>query len=530
MSTIVPGVRARVARAPVLWAAALLVALGVLALTLRVTLPRPSAVPHGDALWRVEVSIGGEAEAPARVLSISPPWDTPSARVVSQSLRHLGMRQRRRVAPGRMREIELLSTLPGRLAVSAEFVVHVSASERSPPRAKVTLSADRREQLTTPAFALTRERLDEAFGGESLEPALDELFQFVLVAVALDAGGAEQPPDVLHEGQGTALGKTRLFVDANRVLARPARIVTGLVLRDPGPATPHYWAEVLVDGRWLAYDVVRGYAGALPASYLPLRREGESILQGEPGIEARATFELHRETPLPGIGPEAREHWLDAFDLLRLPPAVREMLALLLLLPFGALITALATRLVGVRTYGTFTPSLIAMALVYADWVPTLVLVLVVGAIGIAGRSMLPPKVVKVLRLGIVFTIVALSMALAVSVLDMRDYDAADLVVLLPIVILTGLVDRFYTVADESGLRTALIRLAWTLVVACVCLGLFVHKQVGEMAVAFPEVHFFTLAAIVALMRFRGVTLLDRLGLGWLKEAQRPRPRSGGAR
>ena len=61
-------------------------------------------------------------------------------------------------------------------------------------------------------------------------------------------------------------------------------------------------------------------------------------------------------------------HPLDIFDLRRLPIELHEVLKVILLLPLGALVTAIVRTIVGLRTFGTFTPTLLALSFVYNDW------------------------------------------------------------------------------------------------------------------------------------------------------------------
>ena len=37
-------------------------------------------------------------------------------------------------------------------------------------------------------------------------------------------------------------------------------------------------------------------------------------------------------------------------------------------MPLGALLTAVLRTIIGIRTFGTFTPTLLALAFVYNDW------------------------------------------------------------------------------------------------------------------------------------------------------------------
>ena len=147
---------------------------------------------------------------------------------------------------------------------------------------------------------------------------------------------------------------------------------------------------------------------------------------------------------------------------------------------------------------------------VYTDWRTATIIFIIVVIIGLGGRSLLPGlKLMQVPRLSVVFTLVALTMALTLSFLDFIHFSPSGLVVLLPLVVLTNIIDRAYTVADESGIRNALLRFGWTVVVAFVCVFIFRWQLPGQFLIAYPELHLITLALIIALGLYDGRKLPD---------------------
>jgi len=109
----------------------------------------------------------------------------------------------------------------------------------------------------------------------------------------------------------------------------------------------------------------------------------------------------------------------DILLLSRLPVGMQETLAILLLLPVGALITAVFRNIVGLQTFGTFTPSLLALSFLYADWRSGLVILAGVFGIGLAGRSLLDRlRPLMVPRLSVVLTMVVVFTAFVVSALN----------------------------------------------------------------------------------------------------------------
>ena len=191
---------------------------------------------------------------------------------------------------------------------------------------------------------------------------------------------------------------------------------------------------------------------------------------------------------------------------------------MLLLLPFGVLITTIFRNLLGVRSYGTFTPTLRALAAVYADWVAAVVLLVIVIALAFTGRTAMPDKLSRIPRLAIMFTFVALSMTLGISLMDYFNLAANEHMVLLPIVILTSLIDRFYSTVDEDGIKLAIRRLIWTVVIGLFCYPALTMESIGGVLLAYPETHFITIAVILLISTYKGKQLSDFPLFSWIKE------------
>ena len=105
-----------------------------------------------------------------------------------------------------------------------------------------------------------------------------------------------------------------------------------------------------------------------------------------------------------------------------LPIDMHEVLALILLLPLGALVTAVVRTIIGLRTFGTFTPTLLALSFVYNDWRTGLLVFLAVMILGFSSRNLLDKlKLLLVPRLGIILTLVVLCIVFSISTLDYSD-------------------------------------------------------------------------------------------------------------
>ena len=294
-------------------------------------------------------------------------------------------------------------------------------------------------------------------------------------------------------------------------LARiPARLVCGFVIRARRRARPHVWVEAYAGRTWVPYDPEYGYAGELPANYLPVRRDAAEIVRAGKDVAVEPVFSIQASAPPAGIAGEGKKSPADILSLSRLPVSMQHTLAVLLLLPAGALITSVWRNLIGLQTFGTFTPSLLALSFVYADLrTGILVFVLVMG-IGLAGRFLLDRlKLLMVPRLSVILTIAVLCVTLSVSVLDYLGLTPSAQAVILPLVIIVMMVERFYIRSEEDGPLAALKLLLWTFVVAGFCTALLRWQALAWFVVRFPEVELLVAAALLLIGRYSGYRLTE---------------------
>jgi len=281
-------------------------------------------------------------------------------------------------------------------------------------------------------------------------------------------------------------------------------------MEESSHAKPHHWVEVLANGHWLSYDPANGFARQLPHNLVPVRRGGEAIVIGDGlrGLEPRFSVVRLPGGP-PGLTAGSRNP-LRILDLTRLPIEMQRVLRVILLMPLGALVTCVFRNLIGIRTSGTFTPTLLALAFAFADWRTGLLVLATVVVLGVATRSSLERlKLLMLPRLSIVLTLVVCLIVFGVSALDYLDWTPGAETVLLPMVILTMIVERFYVTSQEDGPGVALQLLGGTLLVGVFCYLVLRWEAVGRLFLAYPEAHFFTVAVLVLIGRYTGYQLLE---------------------
>jgi transglutaminase-like putative cysteine protease len=503
----------------------------LLFVALRWSLLSEEAAPPGDSVWQLIMQAQFKAPPSPVTLRLQPPLDTTHARIIAQRFVHPGfkLRQSRHKA-----EIVARTTQSGEVTLSGEFTIQVSpVGFWHAPSLITPLSADNRERylrtsgqdaMESPPVARILDYLGQ--GQPDRRQLQDRIFDYVRDKILRDPKQLmDNPVSVLETGRGNAVGRARAMVELCRLKKIPARLVTGFILEEALHARPHVWVEVYDEQHWLPYDPENGYAGELPPDFMPVvRGEGELVAIDTP-LDIQTSYEIAPQIVASGMLGHHERRWYDMLDFTRLPLAARTTLASLLILPLGVLFTTFCRQIIGIRSYGTFTPSLLALAAFYADWITALVLACLVASIGLTGRSLIPGKPSRLPRMTMLATLVAISMALSVSVLDHFQLHPAGTVVLLPIIVLTGLVDRVYTVADEAGVEIALIRLAWTTLIGICCYVIFQQAALGHLLLAYPELHFITLALALLLGGYTGKKLNAHATFHWLAE-----PKTAGAK
>ena len=497
----------------------MLVLLGAGGVALRVYTRHEMQLSPGDTLWRLTYAATFHAKSGAKIRAAIPA-DTVHGRIFRQDLLYSGLTtERMRPVRSQTREIGLAAMNAGKFSLTAHFDIHLS------PRANwranepdVNLSADVRAeylkstkaiQADSPIVLETLDRLrrDPAAPNDMVRRVFDYCVNEIQLAndsAPSDAAAA------IETRSADMLGRAHAMAALCRAAKVPARIVTGFAVAEAAELSPRFWVEVLANGYWEPYDPADGFAGSLPHNFLPVRREGVEIFHGSGVTGLQAKYAAVRLPPSPGTERIGRGQPLEIVDLTRLPLEMHEVLSVILLMPLGALVTAIFRTVIGIRTYGTFTPTLLALSFVYADWRTGLLTFAVVMLLGLTSRTLLDRlKLLMVPRLSVVLTLVALSIIFTVSALDYLNLTPSAQAVLLPMVILTMTVERFYLTAEEDGPAFAMQLLVATILVAFCCYLVLRWDEVGRMLFIYPELHLFTIAVLVLLGRYTGYRLVE---------------------
>ena len=342
---------------------------------------------------------------------------------------------------------------------------------------------------------------------------LRSLFSFAADEVATVASGSDDALLTLSAREGTPVGKSRLLVTLLRAEGVPARTVLGLQLAEGQPPLTTQWVEAWIDGEWVPMSPVDGFFATRAANLLALRTgsltEVETTSVAAIGHRYHALRERLRPEELASMmTPSSR--WLARLSLYRLPVSTQSALRVLLLMPLGALVIAFFRNGFGIATFGTFMPILISLALRQVALLPGLALVAAVLMLGIAGRLVLERMhLLLVPRLGVLLCTVVLSVtcfALLGRETEVRELSVG---VLFPMVILTMLVERFSVTLAEEGMRPALVRAGWSVLVAVAVYPIFHSTTAEHLMFSFPELVIVVMGLLIWVGGYTGYRFTD---------------------
>lgn len=356
--------------------------------------------------------------------------------------------------------------------------------------------------------------------------ALEDLVEEVKKESADVQSFAAEILDHLHESADDASWK--LFMEgvespleharlAQNILAAeqiPSKLVHGIMLRhDVQRAVVHTMLAVWDGDDWLLFDPATGHQGR-PEEFMIWWRgletlasvSGALINDLQISVKKRMTSSLE----LASLRTELKDSFVGRISLLHLPVQTQSVYEVLLLVPFGILVIVLLRNFIGLSSFGTFAPVLIALAFRETELLKGILLFMLIVSLGLVFRFYLERlRLLLVPRLAAVVTIVVLLMT-AISLLSERMGTETGLSVsLFPMVIISMVIERMSIVWEERGAATSIREGLGSLLMASLAYLVISIDVLEYWVTVFPEVNLIILGLIVALGRYTGFRLTE---------------------
>jgi len=467
----------------------------------------------GDSLWHVTIDISGQKTDDKLSISVFTPLETENIKTIQRNLYYPGFKIKNIYGDKNIQNSFTATSVKNNAHdISIEYLFHLSkelfeTTTKINKKNSYFLKDNEQLQITHPIILKTLNSLLTDNLSKTL--LVNKILSFISELNIATHQEILSVPEIISEHKANKIEKVLAMVSLCRAAGIPARAVTGLLLVEDINPTIHYRAEVFIDKSWQSYDPNNGYGQNLPSNFLPIRIDDIALVEMIQGELKAIEIEIFQELNHPILYDGANKNITSIFDLRRLPFELKGELATLLLLPFGILITALCRHIIGVHSYGVFTPTLLALALTYADPYTTSLIFLITCSFAVMGRRLFPKNISHTPRLAIIFTLVSLIIASSVSILNFLNIAKGSTIILLPIIILTTLVDRIYRTQEDEGLEIAIRRLIWTIIISFLCLPIIQMEMLGNIVLKYPEIHLISLALFLLLSNYKGKKLIN---------------------
>ncbi len=370
----------------------------------------------------------------------------------------------------------------------------------------------KRGQTVAPSIAELLARLGIEEGDDS-DAIIASSFGFVAHEIEPVNGGSDDPRIVLRAREGSDIGKSRLLVQLLQGAGVEARIATGIKLRSAGRVDTTRFVEAWTRGEWVPLMVSSESPSDFPPNFVVLAR-GDRPLVATNGItNAHLDLQVIRESLRPSelasfVSPKS-PFWR-AMSLYRLPIETQSVLRTLLLIPIAVLIAAAFRNLIGIRTFGTFMPILIALSLRETTLSTGLLLVMSVLSAGVVSRLLLDrlrllfvPRICLLLCVVILFVTGLAQLGWEVGGRGLMSG------LLFPIVIFAMLIERISVTTLEEGWQSSLKLMAGSFLLSALAYPIFRSEWLTYIFFGFPELILCVMGLLVLIGGYTGYRVAE---------------------
>lgn len=264
---------------------------------------------------------------------------------------------------------------------------------------------------------------------------------------------------------------------------------------------------------WYMFDPQTGHEGMPPGFMIWWRGDeelasvsGAKISDVQVSVKRRVASSLDLATQRS----EMKDSFFGRISLLELPIQTQSVYEVLLLVPFGILVIVILRNFIGLSSFGTFAPVLIALAFRETELFKGIILFMLIVSLGLGFRFYLERlRLLLVPRLAAVVTIVVMLMTAISLIANRLGMETGLSVSLFPMVIISMVIERMSIVWEERGAATSIREGLGSLFMAALAYSVISIDIFGYWVTVFPEVNLIILGLIVAIGRYTGFRLTE---------------------
>ncbi len=318
----------------------------------------------------------------------------------------------------------------------------------------------------------------------------------------------------LKLGEASCNGKSRLFLALARKLNIPTRLVGGLILQNTTKRTSHQWIEAYVKGYWVPFDTINDHAAEIPSNFVSLYYGDLVLFKHTSNVNFQYIFKIQKrlvpQLEVQSSLSKSKLNITNIYSLFERLGISQNLLVILLMIPLGAIVVVIFRNVIGLETFGTFLPALIAAAARETG--------LLWGLIGFAMIILISSLVRRLLdrvqllhspKMAILLTNVVILMLLMTIVGVHFGFFELAHISLFPIAILAITAERFTIVEIEQGWQKAIVMSLNSIIVIAAAYAVMGSLFLQSMILAFPELLFLVIALNLWLGKWVGMRVTE---------------------
>lgn len=330
----------------------------------------------------------------------------------------------------------------------------------------------------------------------------------------LNSSSPNENVELIRDQASNSAQWTGEIINVLKGVRIPARMIWGIDITDSAnDASLRPLLQVHNSSNWLTFDPETGSEG-IPANFLVWKvgDKGVSALDGGNSLDLKfsVTRTYAELIDVARQGAAKRDSFFSKFSLLTLPVQNQNAYQLLLMLPLGALLVVFLRTIIGLKTFGTFMPILIAMAFRETQLFWGVIMFSLIVSIGLMIRFYLEKLfLLLVPRLASVLVIVVILMLLISMITNQLGVERLLSISLFPMVILAMTIERMSITWEENGAREAIMQGVGSLFVASLGYLVMTNENLMYLIFVFPELLLVVLGLCLWMGGYTGYRLTE---------------------
>ncbi len=185
-------------------------------------------------------------------------------------------------------------------------------------------------------------------------------------------------------------------------------------------------------------------------------------------------------------------------------------IVLLLMLPVIATIIAFLKQVIGITTFGLYTPAIITLsflALGLKFGLTILVIILATGAI--LRKALERMRLLHIPRIAIVFTISTFILLLMLAFGTYAGVSELATIAVFPMLIMTTLAEKFVSAQSGKGVYAAILLMLETTIVSLICYWVVEWQYLQNLILSYPEIILLLILVNLGLGRWSGLRVFE---------------------